>query len=804
MTKFDIQYSAIRKAIIEQKFASLNNMQRNAVMHTEGPLLILAGAGSGKTTVLINRIINILRFGKGYCSDFAPENATDEDLKFLMDYLNNPLEENRERVEKLCAVEPAKPWEVIAITFTNKAARELKERLTRAIGEQDSMAVWAYTFHTACLRILRRDIEKIGYKQSFTIYDEDDKKRIITDILRELNMDDKAFDPRTMMNEISRAKDNLISERLYAVKAAGDYYKSKVSDIYTLYQKKMKDANALDFDDIIMKTVQLLRDNADIREYYQQKFRYVLVDEYQDTNHAQYVLTSLLAGGRNNLCVVGDDDQSIYKFRGATISNILEFEQQYTNAQTIRLEQNYRSTDTILCAANEIIRNNLHRKGKELWTDNSGGSKIKLHRSDTQEGESSYIAECIIEGVEKGMKWSDFAVLYRNNALSNSLEGAFRRNSIPYRIYKGRDFFSRAEIRDVFAYLWVIENPSDTLRLKRIVNVPARKIGDRSIELAEEEAVQNGISLYEVLQNAKNYSSISRSSGAMINFIETIENLRAQREFLTLPELYDEMLDKTGYAFMLESKGDAESQNRLDNIMELKSTIIQYHENSENSSLAGFLEDMALYTDADKTSDDEDAVLMMTMHSAKGLEFPVVFLSGMEEGLFPSFRSTESDESLEKERRLCYVAVTRAKKQLHITCAEHRMLYGRTQYTRPSRFLEEIPENLVDSNISKRQQMQQAIIDKQENEYKKKNAGAIAQAYRTAASVEKKAASVSVNNVNVTMFNVGDRVKHRAFGEGLITSSKPMGGDFLLEIAFDTKGTKRLLSKSAGQFMTKI
>ena len=804
MTKFDIQYSAIRKAIIEQKFASLNNMQRNAVMHTEGPLLILAGAGSGKTTVLINRIINILRFGKGYCSDFAPENATDEDLKFLMDYLNNPLEENRERVEKLCAVEPAKPWEVIAITFTNKAARELKERLTRAIGEQDSMAVWAYTFHTACLRILRRDIEKIGYKQSFTIYDEDDKKRIITDILRELNMDDKAFDPRTMMNEISRAKDNLISERLYAVKAAGDYYKSKVSDIYTLYQKKMKDANALDFDDIIMKTVQLLRDNADIREYYQQKFRYVLVDEYQDTNHAQYVLTSLLAGGRNNLCVVGDDDQSIYKFRGATISNILEFEQQYTNAQTIRLEQNYRSTDTILCAANEIIRNNLHRKGKELWTDNSGGSKIKLHRSDTQEGESSYIAECIIEGVEKGMKWSDFAVLYRNNALSNSLEGAFRRNSIPYRIYKGRDFFSRAEIRDVFAYLWVIENPSDTLRLKRIVNVPARKIGGRSIELAEEEAVQNGISLYEVLQNAKNYSSISRSSGAMINFIETIENLRAQREFLTLPELYDEMLDKTGYAFMLESKGDAESQNRLDNIMELKSTIIQYHENSENSSLAGFLEDMALYTDADKTSDDEDAVLMMTMHSAKGLEFPVVFLSGMEEGLFPSFRSTESDESLEEERRLCYVAVTRAKKQLHITCAEHRMLYGRTQYTRPSRFLEEIPENLVDSNISKRQQMQQAIIDKQENEYKKKNAGAIAQAYRTAASVEKKAASVSVNNVNVTMFNVGDRVKHRAFGEGLITSSKPMGGDFLLEIAFDTKGTKRLLSKSAGQFMTKI
>ena len=802
MTKFDIQYSSIRKSIIERKFASLNDMQRNAVMQTEGPLLILAGAGSGKTTVLINRIINILRFGKD--SDFAPQNITQEDLRFLMDYLNNPLEENREKAERLCAVEPAKPWEVIAITFTNKAAKELKERLTRAIGEQDSRAVWAYTFHTACLRILRRDIEKIGYKENFTIYDEDDKKRVITDVLKQLNLDDKAFDPKTIMNEISRAKDNLIGARLYATQAAGDYYKGKVSDVYTLYQKKMKEANALDFDDIIMKTVELLRDNQDIKEYYQQKFRYVLVDEYQDTNHAQYVLTSLLAGGKNNLCVVGDDDQSIYKFRGATIANILEFEQQYPNAKTIRLEQNYRSTDTILCAANEIIRNNIHRKGKELWTDNSGGNRIKLHRSDTQEGEAAYIAECIVEGVEKGMKWSDFAILYRNNALSNSLEAAFRRNSIPYRIYKGRDFFSRAEIRDMFAYLWIIENPSDTLRLKRIVNVPARKIGDRSIELAEDEAAIYGISLYEVLKNAKNYQSISRSANAMIKFTQIIDDLRAKRDVLTLPELYDEMLDKTGYAEMLENKGDSDSQNRLDNIMELKSTITQYHENSENPTLSGFLEDMALYTDADKTAEDEDAVLMMTMHSAKGLEFPVVFLSGMEEGLFPSFRSTENDELLEEERRLCYVAVTRAKTQLHITCTERRMLYGHTQYARPSRFLDEIPENLIDSNISKRQQMQQAMLDKQENDYKQKNANVIAQAYKTSAFIEKKAASVPLTSAQTTLFNVGDRVKHRAFGEGLITSSKPMGGDFLLEIAFDNKGTKRLLSKSASQFMTKI
>lgn len=802
-TKFDIQYSAIRKAIIEKRFSKLNDMQRRAVMQTEGPLLILAGAGSGKTTVLINRIINILRFGKGSYSEFAPENATDDDLKFLMDYLNNPTEENTYKAEQLCAVEPAKPWEVIAITFTNKAAKELKDRLTRAIGEQDAMAVWAYTFHTACLRILRRDIEKIGYQPSFTIYDEDDKKRVILDVLKQLNMDEKAFDPRTIMNEISRAKDNLLTPSLYSLKANGDYYKGKISDVYTIYQKKMKEANALDFDDIIMKTVQLLQDNAEIREHYQQKFRYVLVDEYQDTNHAQYVLTSLLAGGRNNLCVVGDDDQSIYKFRGATIANILEFEQQYPDAKTIRLEQNYRSTDTILCAANEIIRNNQHRKGKELWTDNAGGSKIKLHRSDTQEGESDYIAKCIVDGIEQGMKWSDFAVLYRNNALSNSIETAFRRNSIPYRIYKGRDFFSRAEIRDMFAYLWIIENPADTLRLKRIVNVPARKIGDRSVELAEQEAVKNGILLYDVLKNAKQYPSISRSSSAMQKFIDIIEELRALKDEVTLEQLYDSMLEKTGYAEMLENKGDNESRGRWENIMELKSNIIDYQDNAENPTLAGFLEDMALYTDADKTAEDEDAVLMMTMHSAKGLEFPVVFVCGMEEGLFPSFRS-ESDEALEEERRLCYVAVTRAKKQLHVTCAERRLLYGRTQYTRHSRFVDEIPENLIDSNISKRNQMQKDLIEKQEQEYNRRNAIAIEQAYRTTASVEKKSASVPLNKGVQTMFNVGDRVMHRAFGEGLITSSKAMGGDFLLEIAFDTKGTKRLLAKSAGQFMTKI
>lgn len=802
LTKFDIQYAAIRRAIIEQRFSYLNDMQREAALQTEGPLLILAGAGSGKTTVLIQRIINILRFGKGAQSDRAPGFATQEDLTFLMEYLNDPKPEHQQRAEYLCAVEPAKPWEVIAITFTNKAARELKERLIRAVGDRDADAIWAYTFHTACLRILRRDIERLGYDKSFTIYDEDDKKRVIVDILRRLNLDEKVFDPRSVMGTISRAKDNLITPKAYAADTQGDFHKGKIAEVYTLYEKELKNANALDFDDIIMKTVRLLQQDEDILSYYQDKFRYVLVDEYQDTNHAQYVLTSLLAGGHHNICVVGDDDQSIYKFRGATIANILEFEQQYKNARTIRLEQNYRSTDTILCAANEIIRHNQYRKGKELWTEKGGGAKIKLHRSDSQESEAAYIADCIVEGVSQGKKWSDFAVLYRNNVLSNNIEGAFRRNSIPYRIYKGRDFFSRAEIRDMFAYLWIIENPSDTLRLKRIINVPARKIGERSVEIAEQQAAENNLELYEVVQNATRFPALSRAAGAMEKFALMIDNLRQQQEFLTLPELYDELLEQSGYLAALEAKGDMESRGRAENIMELKSNLVDYQEKAEEPTLSGFLEEMALYTDADHTDENEDAVLLMTMHSAKGLEFPQVFLCGMEDGLFPSFRSEMNDEEMEEERRLCYVAVTRAKEQLYLTCAERRMIYGRTQFSKPSRFIEEIPKDLLDSNISERHRQQQAALEAAEQVYQKRTAFSVSQAYRTAAAAERKIARPQGSEVPAV--RVGDRVRHKAFGDGLIVSAKPLGNDMLIEIAFDTKGTKRLMAKSAMQFMTVI
>ena len=445
-SRFDIQYAAMRAAIIEREFQHLNEKQREAVFHTEGPLLVLAGAGSGKTTVLINRIINILRFGEGYSYAYAPEDATEDDLLFLREYLRNPTEEHRMRAETLCRVNPARPWQILAITFTNKAAKEIQNRLQRALGEEFAKDIWASTFHSMCVRILRRECDAIGYDRSFTIYDTDDQKRVLTAIIKNNKLDDKVFDVRGVASAIGRAKDNLQTPRMYAVENTEDYYKSTVAEIYKQYAKQLKESNAMDFDDIIMKTVQLLQGNPDILERYQRQFHYVMADEYQDTNHAQYVLTSLLAGGYENICVVGDDDQSIYKFRGATITNILEFEGQYKNATTIRLEQNYRSTQNILSAANELIRNNARRKGKELWTDNGDGAKIRFHRSDTQEGEAEYVAHMITEGVADGKHFSDYAILYRNHVLSNSIESAFKRNGVPYRIVSGLRFFDRAEV----------------------------------------------------------------------------------------------------------------------------------------------------------------------------------------------------------------------------------------------------------------------------------------------------------------------------------------------------------------------
>ncbi|MDO5141704.1 MAG: 3'-5' exonuclease [Eubacteriales bacterium] len=799
-TKFDLKYAAVRRAIIEQRFAGLNDRQREAVFATEGPLLILAGAGSGKTTVLIDRIIHILRFGQGLTSDYAPAGATEDDLLTLTRYLTDPRPEDRAQAERLCAMDPVRPWQIIAITFTNKAARELRERLTAALGdEQAASAVWAYTFHTACLRILRRHSDLLGFESAFTIYDEDDKKRVLTGVLKALNLDTKTFDPRMVGGMISRAKDKLMTPKQFRADAAGDYVREKVADVYQRYEKEMKKACALDFDDIIMKTVLLLQQHADVLEQYQHQFRYVLVDEYQDTNYAQYVLTSLLAGYHENICVVGDDDQSIYKFRGATITNILEFEKQFKDARTIRLEQNYRSTGNILNAANEVIRNNAGRKGKELWTDHGAGNKIRLHRSDSQEGEAAYIADSIRESVEQGRRWGDHAVLYRNNVLSDNIAAAFIRAGIPYRVYKGRDFFSRAEVRDMLAYLWVIENPADELRLRRIINVPARKIGDKSVETAAQLALAQGVTLYEVVRHAADYPALSRAAAAMTRFGEMIDHLRRQREFLSLSELYDELLDKTGYVRALEVKGDIEAQGRIEHIEELKSYIVDHESKTDTPSLGSFLEGMALYTDADQSAEGEDAVLMMTMHAAKGLEFPVVFLAGMEDGLFPGFRAMEREEDMEEERRLCYVALTRAKEQLCLTCAERRLLYGRTQYAHPSRFIDEMPRETLDSNIVEGRLFQQAT---------RPDPGLARPQVARARSVSPAAVSISAARPQTAAalpdYPAGCRVRHRAFGEGLVVSVKPMGGDALLEIAFDQKGTKRLMAKSAAPFMERL
>lgn len=800
-SRFDIQFSAMRSAIIEREFEHLNDRQREAVFHTEGPLLVLAGAGSGKTTVLIYRIINILRFGRGYSDEFAPADATEEDLLFLRNYLRKPNEQDRMRAEMLCAVQPARPWQILAITFTNKAAKEIQQRLARALGEDFAKDIWASTFHSMCVRILRRDCEVLGYERSFTIYDADDQKRVLTAIIKAKRLDEKVFDARGVASMIGRAKDNLQTPRMFALENQDDYYHATVAEIYKEYARQLRESNAMDFDDIIMKTVQLLQGNPDVLERYQRQFRYVLADEYQDTNHAQYVLTSLLAGGYKNICVVGDDDQSIYKFRGATVTNILEFEHQYQNVKTIRLEQNYRSTQNILNAANELIRNNAHRKGKELWTDKGEGAKLCIHCSETQEGEAEYIAQTVADGVADGAKWGDYAILYRNHVLSNNIEGAFKRNGIPYRIVSGLRFFDRAEVKDMLAYLWVIANPADDLRLRRIINVPARKIGNKTIENVSILAEQHHTTMFDIVCHASEYPELGRAANALKKFADLITDLQKMLEYLPLDEFYQQVMEHSGYLEALQSKGDQESQNRVENTMELKSNIAEYVQREENPTLEGFMEEVSLFTDIDRMDAEADAVVMMTMHSAKGLEFPNVFLVGMEDGIFPGFRSMDNPEDLEEERRLCYVAVTRAKQRLYLTCAERRMMYGQTRYSRPSQFLDEIPGEYVDTDIEEtRQETQRKYYMKGNPRFQSKRTYDISGGTkaRRQTIAEKNAASVAAMDLKP-----GDQVEHKVFGHGMITSCKPMGGDILLEVIFDKVGTKRLMAKSAMNFMTK-
>lgn len=805
MTDFDLRYTALRRAVIEQEFEKLNDMQQKAVYKTQGPLLLLAGAGSGKTTVLINRIINLLRFGAGWESQQAPSWTGDAELARLAMAVDDPSSIPEKELLRLCAVDAPKPWEIIAITFTNKAAGELRDRLQVACGEAGK-DIWAHTFHTACTRILRRNIQKLGYSSEFTIYDEDDKKKLMVSVIRDCGYDEKKFDPKGVIREISSAKDNLLTPEEYAAQAGEDHYRQTVAKFYAEYQKRMRAASALDFDDIIFRTVELLQSYEEVRTYYQQKFRYVLVDEYQDTNHAQYVLCSLLAGGWKNLCVVGDDDQSIYKFRGATIANILEFEQQYPNAVTIRLEQNYRSTGNILNAANSVISQNTARKGKTLWTENGEGCLVQLYQGENQEEEAQYIARTIAKGYANGEKLKDFTVLYRNHALSNSIEAAFQRNGIPYRVVSGLRFFDRAEVKDMLAYLWVVNNPADTLRLLRIINNPVRKIGAKAQQTIQELALRDGVSVFGVAENAASYPELTRCAEALSGFVQMMNGIIAQKFQLPLPELYDLLLEKSGYLADLQRQGTEEANGRIDNVMELKSNIAEYCQRTETPALSGFMEEISLITDVDRYDAEADAVTMMTMHSAKGLEFATVFLCGAEEGLFPSYRSMESEAEIEEERRLCYVAMTRAKRALHITSAKRRMLYGQTSYAKQSRFVGEIPENYLEDQSEATKAPRSAPWEARSEGYSGGGAAGGRTGTSGYAGSRKRAAysPVSVAGTGSSApaaFRKGQKVTHKAFGPGTITEVTPMGGDTLLQIEFERAGSKMMMAKTAGQYL---
>ena len=774
------QYNTLKKQILGKEFARLNEMQRRAVYKVTGPVLILAGAGSGKTTVLVNRIANLVRFGRASETTTPPCTITDDDLAFLAHYAAGRSQDN-ERMVSLLADEPAKPWSVLAITFTNKAAGELKARLEAMLGAV-GRDINAATFHSACAKILRREIDRLGYTGSFTIYDTDDSLRVIKEALRAQNIDEKQFTPRSLLSAISAAKNQMTSANS-AFPHSGDYFGQMAAKVYDHYRKALKAANALDFDDIILLTVQLFEEHPDVLEKYRRLYRYIMVDEYQDTNHMQYRLISLLAAGHKNICVVGDDDQSIYKFRGATIENILSFESQFTGAEVVRLEENYRCTGNILEAANHVIANNTQRKGKTLWTQNPSGDPITVYRARDEQSEAAFVARTIAESVEKGARYIDHAVLYRLNAQSNALEQSFIRFGIPYRILGGLRFFERKEIKDMLAYLCVANNPADRLRLLRIINEPKRGIGAATLETAEQIASMLGLTLYEVIAQADQYPLLSKKSQPLMAFAAMMEPIIEGAQDRPPEETFHMLLERSGYLESLRTQG-FEGQTRIENIEELGSSIIKYSQETETPTLSGFLEEVALYTDLDNYDPDADAVVLMTLHSAKGLEFPVVFIPGLEEGIFPGMQAIYNPPEIEEERRLAYVGLTRAKQQLYLSCSGERMLFGRTGRNRPSRFIGELPSSLV--------------VHREDESLVRSNARPLASTaattpYRggTPAAAAPTAASSSPE------LSPGDQVAHRVFGNGMVLSVTPMGGDRLVEIAFEKVGTKRIMANMA-------
>lgn len=733
-------------------YDTLNTEQKEAVLHTEGPLLILAGAGSGKTRVLTHRISYLIE-EKG-----------------------------------------VNPWNILAITFTNKAAGEMRERVDKIVGF-GSESIWVSTFHSMCVRILRRHIDRLGYDTNFTIYDTDDQKTLMKDVCKMLQIDTKVYKERMFLGEISSAKNELVTPEEYELNAAGDYVKGKVAKVYKEYEKQLRDNNALDFDDLLLKTVQLFQTQADVLDYYQERFRYIMVDEYQDTNTVQFQLIRILAGKYKNLCVVGDDDQSIYKFRGANIQNILNFEKVFADARVIKLEQNYRSTANILNAANAVIRHNTGRKDKTLWTDNEEGEKIGFRQFDTAFDEAEYIVDEIRKGVSgKGYTYSDNAILYRTNAQSRMFEEKFVAANIPYKIIGGVNFYARREIKDLLSYLKTIDNGKDDLAVRRIINVPKRSIGLTTVNRVQENALERGISFYDALSSADLIDNIGRSLSKIESFVALIEHFKEQSEKMSLSQLMEEIIEMTGYIESLEAESEIEAETRIENIEELKSKIIAYEESCEDEkpTLSGFLEEVALVADVDTLDENSDYVVLMTLHSAKGLEFPNVYLAGMEDGLFPSYMTITADDpmEIEEERRLCYVGITRARKRLTMTCARRRMIHGETQYNKLSRFLKEISLELLDTGN---------IVEKNTMDVPKQTAYAQArQTFKTKAfSTAKPIKQFGTASGEGPGYDVGDRVKHMKFGEGLVTAMTAGGRDYEVTVQFDTVGVKKMFATFA-------
>ena len=733
-------------------YDTLNAEQREAVFHTEGPLLILAGAGSGKTRVLTHRIAYLIE-EKGI-----------------------------------------NPWNILAITFTNKAAGEMRERVDDIVGF-GSESIWVSTFHSTCVRILRRHIDRLGYDNNFTIYDSDDQKTLMKDVCKLLQIDTKTYRERTILSAISSAKDEMVTPEEYELNAYGDFSKKKIAEAYKEYERQLKANNALDFDDLLVKTVQLFQTQPEILEYYQDRFRYIMVDEYQDTNTVQFKLISLLAAKYKNLCVVGDDDQWIYKFPGANIQNILSFEKEFEDTKVIKLEQNYRSTSTILDAANAVIKNNVGRKAKSLWTENGEGEKIQFRQFDTAYDEAEYIVGDIRERVDNGKAaYCDHAVLYRTNAQSRLFEEKMITANIPYKIVGGVNFYARKEIKDLLAYLKTIDNGKDDLAVRRIINVPKRGIGLTTVNRITEAAQQRGISFYEALCSADLVPGLGRSISKLESFAAMIEYFRKEAEHLSITELMEEILTETGYVEELKAEGEEEAEARLQNIDEFLNKIAAYEESCEEElpTLSGFLEEVALVADIDSLDEESDYVVLMTLHSAKGLEFPYVYLAGMEDGIFPSYMTITADDptEIEEERRLCYVGITRAKKELAMTCARRRMIRGETQYNKMSRFLKEVPPQLLSTG---------KIVEKEELELPKQNSYVQAKQSFQAKPfmISKPVQQFGVKSGEGLSYGVGDRVRHMKFGEGTVTAITEGGRDYEVSVDFDSAGTKKMFASFA-------